>query len=207
VLWVCLLAAGCGGDEDDEAPPRDQDAEERARRDERRSREPYRGGEDGPERGTVRLVRTRPAEPPKTSPEWPDRYRYESTWDLPGALSMVVRDVHKDDSNVVREVDWPADVPNARAPDMGGDLLADTPGSEDIRIEIVDPPGQTRYAGLTFTSPCVLSLGADGTLHAASEGVTGVDDEGYAWRSRELIREDRPVIVFLRDGRAQDAQR
>ncbi len=77
------------------------------------------------------------------------------------------------------------------------EFMTDARGSRDIRIEIAPEVGETRYAGLTFNTPCVLDILADGTLITRKAGVTATDKRGKAWVSRRVVLNGKPTFAFL----------
>lgn len=81
-------------------------------------------------------------------------------------------------------------------PFVGDRQPIDNPGSKDVRIEIDAAAGSTTYAGLSFTTPCVLEILPDGTLLANKEGVVARDRAGNNWISKRQVLAGRPVVIF-----------
>lgn len=87
-------------------------------------------------------------------------------------------------------------------PFVGDRQPIDNPGSKDVRIEIDAAAGSTTYAGLSFTTPCVLEILPDGTLLADKEGVVARDRAGKEWTSQRQVLKGMPAIVFTSASKA-----
>lgn len=162
---ACLLAVGCGDDEDDAREPRNyerREADDAARpvaadgpvAGDRRGVEP-----DGDEAPDAPRPETRPAirppvgvdvaPPPElvTSDRWDERYRYHSDAairppagaDLGRARNVHVVDRVGEDGNIHREVRWPDD-PGAAEPTPRMPVLDDGPAGE---TPLIDAPGSS----------------------------------------------------------------
>lgn len=78
-------------------------------------------------------------------------------------------------------------------------------GADNIFIEINPAVGHTQYAGLIFTTPCVVEILMDGTVLINRAGVEVKDRRGYRWRSRQAFIGGRQVSAFFppEEGSAQ----
>ncbi|MFN4261912.1 MAG: WD40 repeat domain-containing protein, partial [Gemmataceae bacterium] len=85
-------------------------------------------------------------------------------------------------------------------PFVGNSVKLDLPGSRDVHIQIDPEAGATRYAGLTFTVPCVAEIRPDGTLLVNREGLKAIDPRDNVWKSRSCSLEGKAAIVFFPTG-------
>jgi len=75
-------------------------------------------------------------------------------------------------------------------------IVSDSPGSR-MNIQIDPTLKKTSYAGLTFTTLCVVAIHTDGTLLPNAEGIVATDKAGRPWVSGKVLWDRSQVIVFL----------
>ena len=80
---------------------------------------------------------------------------------------------------------------------VGNRMVADVPGSKNLRV-VVDPKvGGTRVAGLTFTRAVAMNIWRDGTVVVNRAGVQATDDQGMPYLStRVQIRGARAIVMM-----------
>jgi hypothetical protein len=141
----------------------------------------------------------------KTDPAAVRRYRWRKSRGGPGTESdgITIKDVIRDGSrgkSVGKAPDGPGEIGvnlSEGGNGVSGGHVLDAPGSKNIHIEIDEEVGSTTYAGLTFTTPCVLDILRDGTLTARKAGVTATDEVGKKWISRRIGFNGRFINAFL----------
>lgn len=80
---------------------------------------------------------------------------------------------------------------------IGNESIIDGPGARDVHIRIDPVTKSTMYAGLKFTSPCVVAIHKDFTLSADKEGIIAKDQKGQSWKSMKVALDEEIVNVFL----------
>jgi len=126
------------------------------------------------------------------------RYKWKSEWDLPfaGQGYTVTETVGKDGSpgHSIRLTESG----KGSIPAVGRDMVIDLPGTRDVRIEIDPAVKKTTYAGLTFTTPCVVDILKDCTLVAHQQGVMATDADGNKWASQVVSVDGNQVVAFFK---------
>lgn len=121
------------------------------------------------------------------------RYKWQSKSDIPvPADGITIMETKNGTLKIGAAEGGAGDIPFG-----GDDVVIDSPGSRDLRIEIDPKVKKTTYAGLVFTTPCVLEIFDDTTLIANQEGVIAKDKNGKQWKSRKVTLDNKEVIAFF----------
>jgi hypothetical protein len=80
---------------------------------------------------------------------------------------------------------------------IGNRMVADVPGSRNLRV-VVDPKvGGTRVAGLTFKRAVAMNIWKDGTVVVNRTGVQAIDDQGNPYLSTRIKIRGASAIVMI----------
>jgi len=85
--------------------------------------------------------------------------------------------------------------------DMGGGSTVyypDVPGSQNIKIKILDEVGYTRYAGLIFTQEVLLNIWENGIIEVDQEGIECKDLQDNEYISKKGKFEGKSAIIMVK---------
>ena len=121
------------------------------------------------------------------------RYKWKSSNDIPmPADSITVKQNRRGRLEIGQAPGSTGGIP------FGGDeVVIDAPGSRDVRIQIDPAVKKTTYAGLVFTTPCVVGISEDTTVTVDQEGLAVKDTKGKQWTSRKVTLDSKQVMALF----------
>jgi len=85
--------------------------------------------------------------------------------------------------------------------DLGGGSAVyypDVPGSQNIKIKVLEEVGYTRYAGLIFTQEVHLNIWENGIIEVDQEGIECKDLQGQEYISKKGNIDGKSAIIMVK---------